>query len=395
MSTHDHAISPLPLHIEPLPWEDLYSFLSRSAKHMHYESVAWLLHPETSPYHIAPAEISLLTEQADYRFLSQLLSIDEEALYHMTLHQFAGVFQPLHFFLTFKKGLWRAEQYLQPATTPYHAPIDHPRLEKKLRHLFFLANQTTQICPLCLEEPTAYDRLYWKTRYLLTCPVHAVLLQRSCSACQRRIPSLRLRPTHCPSCGRRYCDTSLMRVLPSPDMACLPYGDLLTLHALGVTEAPLQPSFAPAPHDPRETFSAGQYFALLRAICLSLRPFQTAHLRTFLPPAFYDFLITHKFTHTEHVPPLHVAIAHWIFTDWPSHFFAFLDALEYHFGHGKKKHAFYYFPERFLLGSKATEAHDLLSQAYKQHQATSSFQALQRRVRERLAAFDTPTAPLP
>jgi hypothetical protein len=266
MHAHDHFISPLPLRLQPLPWEDLYSFLSRSAKHMQYESVAWILHPETSPYHIAPSEVSLLTEQADYTFLSQLLSIDAETLYQMTLHPFSAIFQPLHFFLTFKRGMWRTERYLQLGPTPYHAPIDRPRMEKNLRLLFFLPNQTTQICPLCLDEPIAYDRLYWKCRSLLTCPVHALRLQRSCSVCHKRIPSLRLRPTHCPFCGSRYQGTSPLFGTPSPETAWLLYSDLLTLQALGVKDLPLHPSFAPAPHDPRGTFSSAQYFALLRAI---------------------------------------------------------------------------------------------------------------------------------
>lgn len=209
-------------------------------------------------------------------------------------------------------------------------------MDKNLRLLFFLPNQTTQICPLCLDEPIAYDRLYWKCRYLLTCPVHALHLQRSCSVCHKRIPSLRLRPTHCPFCGSRYQGTSPLVGTPSPETACLLYGDLLTLHALDVKELPLHHSFAPAPHDPRGTFSSAQYFALLRAICLSLLPFQTAHFKTFLPPVIYDVLLANKPTYPKRVPSLHVAIAHWIFADWPIHFFAFLGALEYQFGHGKK-----------------------------------------------------------
>jgi len=73
MTTNDHSISPLPQRIQPLPWEDLGSFLNRTARHMGYETTSWLLQPETISYQIDPRDLSTLSKQMDYDFLSHLL----------------------------------------------------------------------------------------------------------------------------------------------------------------------------------------------------------------------------------------------------------------------------------------------------------------------------------
>jgi hypothetical protein len=335
---------------------------------MNYPSLAWLLQPENSPHHIATRQVPLLTEQADYTFLSDLLRIPEDALYQMTLHRFFALGENLEFF-PILKDRWKYNHYLQPTPPSYHQPINRPRLEKGLLRSFFLPNHITQICPLCLQEDVAYDRLYWKARFLLACHKHAVLLLRHCPSCQKRIPSNRLEPTSCPFCHHAYDSSSPIPI--SPDAACLLSGDLLTLHALGVTSTP--PSSPASEPDPRTTLPASQYFALVRATCISLHPLQEPHFQTFLTPRFYDFLVKSKVTHCPHpdlVPPLQVAAAHWIFSAWPDHFFTFLHALEQWAWHARKKHAFYNFPDRFLLGSSAKEAYSFLSPAYHQYQAT-------------------------
>ena len=84
---------PLPLRVQPQPWEDLHSFLTRSARRMHYDKAAQVLQPELSSHHIASSKVSLLTEQADYTSLSDLLLLSQDTLYQMTLHRFSAPFQ--------------------------------------------------------------------------------------------------------------------------------------------------------------------------------------------------------------------------------------------------------------------------------------------------------------
>jgi hypothetical protein len=78
----------------------------------------------------------------------------------MTLHRFSAPFQQVELFPVLKDS-YKPTIYLQLGTPSYHAPIPQPHLAPGLRRSFFLPNQTTQICPLCLQEDVAYDRLYW------------------------------------------------------------------------------------------------------------------------------------------------------------------------------------------------------------------------------------------
>src|SRR5258706_5785744 len=80
------ALSPLPLRVIPLPWEDLASLLCRTARRMGYERPHWLLHPEQIAYSIDPAALPLLHRRTDYFFLQRLLLLEEEQLYRLTLH---------------------------------------------------------------------------------------------------------------------------------------------------------------------------------------------------------------------------------------------------------------------------------------------------------------------
>jgi hypothetical protein len=60
MQTRGQGISPLPSLVEPLPWEDLHSFLERTAKRMQYAKAAQIIQPKTGAYHIETYEVSLL-----------------------------------------------------------------------------------------------------------------------------------------------------------------------------------------------------------------------------------------------------------------------------------------------------------------------------------------------
>lgn len=381
------SITPLPLRIKPQPWEDLHSFLVRTAIRMQYDKAALVIQPELIPYHIASSHISLLTELPDYTFLSDLLLLSQDTLYHMTLHRFSAPFQHINFFPVLKD--WNHDQYLQSGVTSYCDPIQKPRLEKGLRRSFFLPNQTTQICALCLQEDVAYDRLYWQSRYLLTCHKHAILLQRQCSTCHKRIPSQRMKLTSCPFCHHAYYDPSSTPVPIPSEATYLLHADRLTLRNLGVICDQPHPLCDPIAHDPRVALPPAQYFALMQAFCICIHPLHTPDFQTFLPPTLLRFLLNSTITDRSlpnFIPPQQVAVAQWIFTRWPHHFFIFLDALELWSRQAKKRHAFSSFPQRFLLGSTAHEAYALLSQPYREYRPTYNINVLQ----HHLASFNLP-----
>src|SRR2546429_299913 len=75
----------LPVPTRPRPWEDLASLLSRASAQMGYSNPAWILDPEEIPYTIRTLNLLLLSREADYTFLAQLLALDEEELYELTL----------------------------------------------------------------------------------------------------------------------------------------------------------------------------------------------------------------------------------------------------------------------------------------------------------------------
>jgi hypothetical protein len=59
---------------------------------MGYEKPHWLLKPEMSSHGIKQSELPILSRQADYDLLSQLLLVPETRLYQMTLHRFSSLF---------------------------------------------------------------------------------------------------------------------------------------------------------------------------------------------------------------------------------------------------------------------------------------------------------------
>lgn len=183
-------LAPLPLHPVPQPWETLASLLSRTARKMGYESPQWLLHSEQIPSHtIDPAFVPCLERHTDYRYFSRLLLLEEEQLYELTLHRFA-------------KHL--ARPFSADPTQSQHPAIRRTDtrsfLSHKQRTQFFDSTKYVRVCPYCLDEGKAYDRLYWQCELMLSCPRHNVFLIDRCPACQDPIPALRLLPTTCPFC---------------------------------------------------------------------------------------------------------------------------------------------------------------------------------------------------
>jgi hypothetical protein len=125
-----------------------------------------------------------------------------------------------------------------------------------------------KVCPVCLEETEAYDRLYWRTRFLITCPRHAVFLRERCPACHAAIPSLRSSPTWCPTCGKGDYRAAPHSLQPSlPKASCLLAGDLLTLKALGVDGEAANGPPAMWQGEGLASLSPPQYFSLLHSFC--------------------------------------------------------------------------------------------------------------------------------
>ena len=191
--------------VHPQPWEDLTSVICRVARRMHYEDPAWLLISEDVPRQkIYSLDLPLLHRDKDYRLLSRQLGLSEEALYQATLHRLATRLQP-----PIENGEARAEGEM--------ARFDEqglPFLNSKTVWQYCLSLRHTKVCPMCLEEALGYDRLYWRLRPLILCPVHSNLLVDKCPDCGQPIPSLRPTLTQCPYCQhgdyRRSLRTSIL-----------------------------------------------------------------------------------------------------------------------------------------------------------------------------------------
>jgi hypothetical protein len=319
MHTPVAPITPLPVRIQPQPGEELSSFLTRTARSMHYPRANWLLQPELLASPITPSHnLSLLTRQSDYTFLSALLALSEDQLYSMTLHPFEVLSRHLFCFPQFRK-----KNHPLTPLTPSNTPINRPILPSQVYQFTCLPSQTTHICTRCLQESVTYDRLSWKVKYLLTCPIHRMLLQRSCLHCKQPILSTRMDPLSCHRCHHPYNETSI--TVPD-DALFLLQGDLLTFQALDISLPLTALTFSARTKDPRIPLPADQYLALLRALSLSMRYFDPSDFHALLPSSLYD-LLTHQLntTHTpqERIPPLHIATIYWIFSHWPDQFFTF------------------------------------------------------------------------
>jgi hypothetical protein len=157
---------------------------------MGYSSPKWLLRPEQiPPLTIDPAFLPCLERPTDYRYFSRLLLLEEEQLYALTLHQFT--------------------KRLRRPPRPDPAPSQHlaiqqkdirPILSHQHRIQFFDSTRYVRVCPYCLDEGKAYDRLYWQCELVLSCPRHNVFLIDRCPSCHVQIPALRLSTTVCSFC---------------------------------------------------------------------------------------------------------------------------------------------------------------------------------------------------
>ncbi|TMC42314.1 MAG: hypothetical protein E6J31_04455 [Chloroflexi bacterium] len=156
---------------------------------------------------------------------------------------------------------------------------------------FFLPPSSIKVCPICLGEYHAYDRLYWRTRFLVTCPQHVVILRESCPTCHAAIPSLRPSPILCSACGKGNYRASPCSLEPYLQEALLLLAsDLLTLKALGIEDTTIDNSLPSSQLEELGSLAPRNYFSLLRSICKVVRVFSADYLLAFLTPEFHTLL---------------------------------------------------------------------------------------------------------
>ena len=346
---------------------------------MGYEQPSLLLQSENPAHHVRMADLPVLKRSQDYRFFQQLLLLDEEAIYRMTLHRFASrLSRSAPFSFEFESAL--SHPYSSGESVPLHW------LDGWSYRTYFYANAYTQICPECLDEQGAYSYLYWKCRYVMLCPRHATFLINSCPICHSSTPALRPSQTICPSCQRGdYRIVSERLRTPLRKDSFLFSATMLTLRALGVESAFSHPvdtstELANQPLTPLD------YFTLLRVLSTMVEQLSADYLHTFLPPEFYSECGSQSCERGGWRESL--AIVHFLFTSWPTHFWGLLDALSLlalHYGNSFEGYCEWPLYER-LLGS----SFDFLRQVYKQYKqarANEAFTIFTQRIESRLRAY--------
>jgi len=322
MNTHVNyskpdSILPLPRRAVPYPDEDLLSIIRRSASHMGYADLRWLLRPEGGRWDIKSTEIPLLLKKEQYHVLQRLLLLSEEQLYNQTLHRFAPLFEDVPYDIS--HGFQKPPQQVSISTHPV-------LLSSHTQKSHFLHVRSIRVCPLCLQEQECYDRLYWRMQLILYCPHHRVLLQEKCPACEAPIPAHRQNPYSCPSCHRGDYRTFISTPIASDHPFFL--GELLFLKALDFPIAENTQSFAYLARSPLFTLSNKSYIRLFRTILSKLEQFfshqelvlLTMMLQTVLSE---DFALQHVLPSTKRVVAF--LLFHWLFLEWPAHLSTFLD----------------------------------------------------------------------
>jgi hypothetical protein len=313
---------PLPMRARPLPWEALPSLLTRIAHRMGYEDLRWIVSPEQRSSPLRLSNLSTIAKMADYDYLEQLLLLDEETLYHLTLHRFT-------------LNLLMSEQQSKHLEADC---VTRPLLSPALLQKFFLPASSTKVCPRCLSEQEAYDRLHWRCRFVASCSEHDVLLLDSCPACAAPIAPMRASLTRCPRCDRadfRTCAT------PSLQQAeALSRGNAFLLRMLGV-ERTQHGIYRDEVNSPLADLLPHHYFKLFEGFRYLLNQTLPAELLATinremdaLPPELFALQLKAGVGPTL----LHTALFHKVFVHWPDTFHAFLDLfhalLRTTYGHG-------------------------------------------------------------
>lgn len=300
---------PLPRRAVPRLSEDLASVIVRTAQAMGYPRPNWILQPEKAGHTIVPEELALLQMPFDYGLLVRLLDIDEATLHCLTLHHFATRVQGTS--AVWSTGTSGEQQAVQLSGLPR---LGNPR------QLFSYAGQTVQVCPRCLDEPSGYQRLYWRATPVLLCPRHYVWLLSSCPTCQKSIPGLRPQLSTCPTCGGDY----RQRVLPlAPEASWLRSTHRVFLTHLGIDASELGESSPADGPLPFQDLPPHEYFWMVTQF---LELFYTGSYRERLLP-----LLLHALPVEDLAPP-HIQSAllllHYLLACWPIHFWIVLERLQ-------------------------------------------------------------------
>ena len=173
----------LPARERAHPGESLRSLIRRHAIAMGYHRTSQLLSVAGVSF---PPHLDHLSRGPPLNALSKLFDQDEEQLLDLTVHRFA-------------KRLMLAPQ---GETSP-----DFCDSKTILR---FFASAMTHVCPLCLAESPAFERLLWSFRGLPICTQHGCALIEACPNCGERLRANQLDIARC----RRGCDltSSIHRV---------------------------------------------------------------------------------------------------------------------------------------------------------------------------------------
>jgi len=298
--------------VAPRPWEDLASFVGRAARAMCYEFPDWaLISPEPPRRKVYSRELPLLHRLADYQVIERALGLGEAELHHMTLHRFAARLQSP------ERGA-RA-----PSSYPAGESIDRPLLSRSTVRRLDISLRSTKICPGCLDEVPAYDRLFWRLRSVILCPYHALLLLDRCLYCSAPISGLRRSPGRCPYCRGEYLQAPRALIAPT---SWLYEGQTLLLHQLTAENAngwTGVPAFAGSPILRIEPW---HYFALLERFENLLQPRLAGSIviQTLKKLAWEDDQSTSQSPVIREVA-LQMALFHYLLASWPENLLAALD----------------------------------------------------------------------
>ena len=308
MSNSLQDLVPLPRRVQPRPWEDLASVLSRTARKMDYPHPKWILQPESIAHRIEPDALPLLSASADYQMLGKLLGLDGERLAALTLHRFAP-------------RLEKPDFSVSPADQTSSQQMAYSRI-LCYPHLFsYNKKNTISVCPHCLDEPDGYDRLYWRILPLLSCPRHRVFLRSRCPACQAPIPALRPYPYRCPSCRSGDYRSS---AVPVPEDVCwLEASQTILLDQLGVERSEQGEAFIPGGFSLLQQFLSHDYLELVSTLSyLFLSGEHGQALFSLLSRTLPLEIII-----TQGVAKYHLLL-HYMLAYWPTHFWIVLELIQ-------------------------------------------------------------------
>ena len=311
-SVSNESVLPLPLRTPPSPDEDLLSVLRRCASRMGYPDVRWLLRPTEGNWSLEETDVPLLSAKRHYRVLGRLLQLSQEELFSHTLHRFAPLLE---------NG-----ESLQQYPEQDSASTLLPQLSLRSREAHFLPIRSIRVCPVCLREPNCYDRLCWRMQLIVYCPQHRVRLLEKCPSCGTPIAAGRPSSYSCPRCQQG--DYRAVDAVPlSPDNP-LYLGERLLLEALAIELPTDGTAIRSLAGSPLSTLSDASYLALLKTVSSGLEAifsdrelFLLIHMLCALPPeelTQLQGLLLEKKTAV-------FLLFHWVFLEWPSHFFTFLE----------------------------------------------------------------------